>query len=867
MEENNELENYEEELDQEIADTADNDDKYDKVVGINISNEMRTSFLDYAMSVIVSRALPDVKDGLKPVHRRIIHAMNSLGLYADKQYRKSATVVGEVLGKYHPHGDSSVYDAMVRMAQDFSFRYPLVNGHGNFGSIDGDEAAAMRYTEAKMSKISMMLVENINEDTVNFQDNYDGREQEPVVLPSRYPNLLANGASGIAVGMATNIPPHNLSELIDGLQALIVNPDITISELNEQYIFGPDFPTGALILGKSGIRKAFETGRGAIIMRAVSDIEEMRNGKKRIVVNEIPYQVNKANLVEKIAELAREKRIEGITDLRDESNRNGIRLVIELRKDVNAEVILNQLYKMTPLQSSFNVNSLSLVNGKPELLNLKQMLSYYLDHQIDVIVRRTKFRLKKAADRAHILEGLQIALDNIDRVIAIIRSSANDAEASQSLMAEFGLTEVQTKAILDMRLARLTGLAREKLEAELAELHETIKYLQDILDNHYRVLEIISEELNEIKAKYGDARRSQIIAGSFDLEDEDLIPQEEVIITLTSNGYVKRLPEDTYRIQNRGGRGIKGMATNEGDDVEQILTMSTHDYLLAFSNKGKVYRIKAYQVPEFNRTAKGLPIVNLLPLDEDESILTMMRVKEFDDERFMFFVTRNGVVKRTKLSEFESIRQNGKLAISLKDDDELLKVKLTDGTAEIFIGSSNGKLVRFDEEQVRIMGRTASGVRGINLENDNKVVGVATSLEGDMILVISEKGYGKLSDVSEYRKSNRGAKGVKTMNITDKNGALIDLRAVFGDEDAIVSTTSGILIRISLDQVSKVGRNSIGVRIIKVDEGYSVSSLSIVNKNDEEDEQEELTPTSTSDDIQEENVEETQITDNNEEVE
>ncbi|WP_423363774.1 DNA gyrase subunit A [Mycoplasma sp. P36-A1] len=839
MEENKNNENVDEQLETQTDESVEKEKEYDKVIGINISNEMRTSFLDYAMSVIVARALPDVRDGLKPVHRRIIFAMNAIGLYADKQYRKSATVVGEVLGKYHPHGDSSVYDAMVRMAQDFSFRYPLVNGHGNFGSIDGDEAAAMRYTEAKMSKIAMALVENINEDTVDFVDNFDAREKEPSVMPSRYPNLLANGASGIAVGMATNIPPHNLGELIDAIKALMDDPEITTNELHEKYIFGPDFPTGALILGKSGIRKAFETGRGPIIMRSVTDIEEMKNGKKRIVVTEIPYQVNKASLVEKIADLAREKRIEGITDLRDESNRNGIRIVIELRKDVNAEVLLNQLYKLTSLQASFNVNALSLVNGKPELLGLKPMLKLYLDHQIEVIVRRTKFRLKKAADRAHILEGLKIALDNIDRVISIIRGSANDAEATSQLSAEFGLSEAQTKAILDMRLARLTGLAREKLELELTELHKTMAYLQDILDNHYRVLEIIGEELEEIRNKFADKRRSEIIAGSFDLEDEDLIPQEDIIITMTTNGYIKRLPEDTYRIQNRGGRGIKGMSTNEGDDVDQIITLSTHDFLFAFSNKGKVYRIKGYQVPEFTRTAKGLPIVNLLQLDEDESILTLMSVKDSEEDRYMFLATKNGTVKRTKLSEFDSIRQSGKIAISLKEDDELFGVKLTDGKAEIYIGSTNGKLVRFDEDQIRIMGRTAAGVRGINLEGDNKVVGLATSLEGNKILVMSENGYGKLSDVEEYRKSNRGAKGVKTLNITEKNGNLIDLRAVYGNEDAIISTSSGIVIRVSLEQVNTIGRNSIGVRIIKVDEGHTVSTVSIVQASPEVEEDSE----------------------------
>ena len=806
---------------------------YDKIVGINISEEMKQSFLAYSMSVIVSRALPDVRDGLKPVHRRIVYAMNNLNLYPDRQYRKSATVVGEVLGKYHPHGDSSVYDAMVRMAQDFSYNYPLVKGQGNFGSIDGDEAAAMRYTEAKMSKYAMMLVENIEEETVDFQDNYDGREKEPVVMPSRFPNLLANGTTGIAVGMATNIPPHNLGELIDGLLAIIEDPEISIAQLNENYIFGPDFPTGALILGKSGIRKAFETGRGSVMMRSKSTIEEKKNGRKQIVVTEIPYQVNKSAMIKRIAELVTtEKRIEGISDLRDESNRKGIRVVIEIKKDANAEVVLNQLHKLTALQSSFSVNSLALVDGSPKLLNLKEMLQLYLKHQIEIIERRTQFRLSKAEARAHILEGLKIALDNIDRIIAIIRSSKNDNIAIETLMSEFSFSEIQAKAIMDMKLSRLTGLAREKLDVELNELYSNINYYKDILANRSRVLEIIVEELTEIKNKYATPRRSEIVMGSFELEDEDLIPEENIIITLTDNGYVKRLPEDTYKLQNRGGRGVKGMATNEGDDVGQILSMSTHDYLLAFSNKGKVYRIKGYQVPEYSRQAKGLPIVNLLPLENEETILTVLSVSDFSDDKFMFFATKNGLVKRTNLAEFESIRQNGKIAISLNDDDELKHVKLTDGSLEIYIASSNGKLVRFDEDEVRVMGRNASGVRGINLE-DASVVGLATSEEGDHLLVVSEFGYGKLSLVDEYRKSKRGTKGVKTLNITNKNGNLMCMMAVEGHEDAIIATSAGIIIRISLEQVSRVGRNSIGVKIIRVDDEQTVSTLSILQPQEE----------------------------------
>lgn len=811
-----------------------NNENYDKIVNIDISSEMKKSFLDYSMSVIVSRALPDVRDGLKPVHRRIIYAMERLGLTPEKQYRKSATVVGEVLGKYHPHGDSSVYYAMVRMAQDFSYRYPLVKGQGNFGSIDGDDAAAMRYTEAKMSKVASLLVESLDEDTIDFQDNYDGRELEPSIMPARFPNLLANGTTGIAVGMATNIPPHNISELIDGLLAMINDPDISIAELNEKYIFGPDFPTAALILGKSGIRKAFETGRGSIIMRAVCEIEQQKNGRNRIVVSELPYQVNKALLTKKIAELHSEKKIEGISDLRDESNRDGIKIVIDLKKDVNAEVILNQLYKLTPLQSSFGVNSLSLVNGTPKLLNLKEMLQYYLKHQIEIIERRTKFRLDKAQGRAHILEGLKLALDNIDSVIKIIRTSKNDAEATSSLINTFNFSEIQAKAILDMRLSRLTGLAYDKLDNELNELKTTITYLEDILANHYRVLEIIVEELSEIKNKMGDSRKTQIITGDFELEDEDLIPVENILITLTDNGYIKRLPEDTYRLQNRGGRGIKGMTTNEGDDVGQIISMSTHSYLLAFSNKGKVYRVKGYQVPSFSRQSKGLPIVNLLPLESNESINTILPVEDFKMDLYMFFLTKNGLVKKTKLSEFESIRQNGKIAIKLREDDELVRVKLTDGELDIFIASTNGQLVRFDEKDIRVMGRNASGVRGIKLTNDAKAIGLATSYEGDNILVVSEKGYGKLTNIDDYRKTRRGAKGVKTLKITEKNGALIALRAVFGDEDCIVVTTSGIVIRVSLNQIRCIGRNSIGVKLIRTDDDTKVATLSIVSALKEE---------------------------------
>jgi len=826
----------------------DDNQSYDKVLSRSIKTEMESSFLDYAMSVIVSRALPDVRDGLKPVHRRIIYAMNDIGLHADKQYRKSATVVGEVLGKYHPHGDSSVYDAMVRMAQDFSTRYPLVDGHGNFGSLDGDEPAAMRYTEAKMSKIAMMLVENLKEDTIDWTDNFDAREKEPTVLPSRYPNLLANGASGIAVGMATNIPPHNLGELIDGAVALIKNPDITIKELNENYIFGPDFPTGAYILGRSGIRSAFETGKGSIIMRAVSHIEQTKSGKNQIVVTEIPYQVNKTNLILKIAEIVKEKKIEGLTEIRDISNRNGIKIIIDLKKDANPEVVLNRLYKLTPLQSNFAVNSLSLVNGSPELLNLKQMLVYYLDHQREVILRRTKFRYKQAYDRAHILEGLQIALDNIDRVIEIIKSSSNDAEAIQSLKSEFDLSDIQGKAILDMRLGRLTGLARENIDSELATVHETMAYLQEILDNSYRLDQIIEEELLEIKNKYADKRRSQIITGDFDIEDEDLIPEESVVIMITKNGYVKRLPLDTYSVQNRGTQGKRGMSIHEDDEVEQLITMSSHAYLLAFSNKGKVYRLKGYQVPEASRTGKGLPVINLLQIDSDEKILSLKTISEFDDEHYMAVVTKKGLVKRTPLSEFSSINRNGKIAIKLNDGDEFYKAIETNGKADLIIASSNGYLVKFNEEYkeveyegedgeiktkfvgLRPSGRTSMGSKGITLTDGAEVVGFDSNLDGDYVFSITANGKGKVSSIDDYRLTKRGGKGVRTIKITEKNGELILVRCLSLDDDLLISTTNGMVNRVSVSSLRVMGRNTQGVNIINVKDDV-VSSVSVVEKD------------------------------------
>lgn len=810
----------------------------DKVELVNISEEMRNSFLDYSMSVIVSRALPDVRDGLKPVHRRILHAMNELGIVANKSHKKSARIVGEVIGKYHPHGDTAVYDAMVRMAQDFSYRYELVNGHGNFGSMDGDGAAAMRYTEAKMSKIAMEMLRDIQKDTVDFDFNYDGEEREPVVLPSRFPNLIVNGSVGIAVGMATNIPPHNLGETIDAALAVMDNPDITVMELMENHIKGPDYPTGGIILGRAGIKQAFETGRGAIVTRSRVEVDELPNGKPRIVVKEIPYQVNKANLVEKIAALVREKIIDGITDLRDESNREGVRIVIELRKDVQPDVILNQLYRMTALQTSFGVNFLALVNGAPKQMGIKEALQHYVNHQIDVIERRTRFDLKKAEDRAHILEGLKIALDHIDEIIRIIRSSKEDGEASSKLIETFSLSEIQAKAILDMQFRRLTGLQREKIENEYNELIALISDLKDILSNHSRVLEIIRTELTEIKEKFGDARRTEISDAEIDMNDEDLIPVEDIVITMTTNGYIKRMPVDTYHTQHRGGKGIKGMTIHEDDVIELLISMSTHDYLLVFTNIGKVYRLRGFNIPNASRTAKGLPVINLLNLDKEEKVRALVPVKRDSESKYLFFVTKMGIVKRVNMDEFESIRTNGKIAITLREDDELLGVKETTGDDEIIIAGSNGKAVRFNEDEVRPMGRTASGVKGFNIDG-GEVVGVATTTEGTHILTVSENGYGKQTPIEEYRLTSRGTKGVKTINVTDKTGSLVNVRAVNGDEDVMIITSDGIIIRISLGNVGIYGRNTQGVRLIHVNDDTSVAKVAIVAKADEEAEESE----------------------------
>lgn len=808
------------------------DTNYDKLEQVDISSEMRTSFLDYSMSVIVQRALPDVRDGLKPVQRRILHSMNSLGMTANIAHKKSARIVGEVIGKYHPHGDTAVYNAMVRMAQDFSYRYPLVDGHGNFGSMDGDGAAAMRYTEARMSKIAMEMMKDIQKDTVDFRDNYDGEEREPVVLPARFPNLLVNGSVGIAVGMATNIPPHNLSEAIDATLAIMDDPDITVTDLMDNYIHGPDFPTGGLILGRSGIRQAYESGRGSIQVRSKVRIEEMDNGKKRIIVYEIPYQVNKATLIEKIASLVREKIVDGITYLNDESNRDGVRIVIELRKDVQEDVILNQLYRLTPLQTSFGINMLALHKDKPILMGIKEMLQHYVEHQVEVTTRRTRYDLKKAEDRAHILEGFRIALDHIDAIIALIRASRNDEEAINGMMEQFHLSEIQAKAILQMQLRRLTGLERDKIESEYQELLATIADLKEILANESRLHDIIRSELTEVKEKYGDARRTQIMEGGFDMEDEDLIPMEEIVITMSTSGYIKRAPVDTYRTQNRGGRGVKGMSLNEDDVIDTLITMSTHDYLLLFTNMGKVYRLKGYNVPNASRTSKGIPVVNLLKLDKEEHVTELVPMQKESKAEYLFFVTKKGLVKRVKTQEFDSIRNNGKIAITLREDDELFNVKSTGGEDEIIIAGSNGKAIRFNESEVRVMGRTASGVRGFNTDG-SEVVGVATSVEGNYILSVSENGYGKKSELHDYRKTSRGSKGVKTMNVTTKTGSLVNVRAVNGDEDAMIVTDGGIIIRISLENVGVYGRNTQGVKLINVGDHETVTKIAIVEKSEE----------------------------------
>lgn len=807
-----------------------------KVFSRDIAKEMRDSFLDYSMSVIVSRALPDVYDGLKPVHRRILFASHNLGMFSDKPYKKSAMLVGEVMGKYHPHGDSAIYTSMVRMAQDFSYRYPLIQGQGNFGSIDGDEAAAMRYTEARMSKIAMEMLRDINKDTVDFMDNYNAELKEPVILPARIPQLLLNGSMGIAVGMATNIPPHNLNELVDATCAIIENPDIDIITLINEYIFGPDFPTGGYILGRSGIKNAYLTGKGSVIMRAKTHIEPLKNNKSQIIVTEIPYNVNKSALVERIGQLARDKVIDGITDLRDESNRDGIRIVIETRRDISPEVLLNQLYRLTSLQSSFGVNNIALVNGVPKLLSLKEMINYYLEHQINVIKRRVKFDLDKALEREHILLGfLAISGDNLDEAIKIIRSSETDEIASHRLMERFNLSEIQTKAILSMQLRRLTGLEQEKIKNEYEELEIAISDYRDILANHQRVLNIIKEDLIEIKEKFGDQRRSEILDGGYDMDDEDLIEKDDIVVTLTTNGYIKQTSVDTYKTQLRGGRGVKGMSVNEDDVIDTLITMSTHDYILFFTNFGKVYRLKGYQVPSSSRTSKGLPVINLLNLDKDEEVKTIFRVVPENEFKYVVLVTEKGLIKKTLLSEYDRVQKNGKIAITLNDNDTLIQAIMTTGDNEILIAGSNAKAVRFHENDVRPSGRGSKGVIAISLGNKDKVVGMTSNFLGNLILSVTDQGFGKMTTIDDYRLTRRGSKGVTTMKITEKNGELVAFKSVNGDEDALIVTNEGVIIRISLESVSQVSRNTQGVKLIKVNENAKVSSISVIVKSDDED--------------------------------
>ena len=808
----------------------DNNHEKDRKVAVNIVGEMRKSFLDYSMSVIVARALPDVRDGLKPVHRRILYTLYEEGMTPDKKYQKSANAVGAVMGHYHPHGDSAIYESMVRMAQDFTYRHTLVDGHGNFGSIDGDGAAASRYTEARLAKISMELLRDLNKDTVDFSENYDGQRKEPVVLPSRFPNILVNGNMGIAVGMATNIPPHNLGEVIDGCVAYIDNPEITVTELM-QYIKGPDFPTAGVILGNSGIKRAYESGRGTITIRGMATVEETYN-KHRIVITELPYQVNKKALIQRIGELVRDKVIDGISNLSDESALEGIKIVIDVKKEANANVVLNNLYKHTQLQTSYGINFLMLVDGSPRTLGLREIIEKYIDHQKHVIYRRCQFDLKRYKDRLHILDGLKIALDNIDRVIKIIRESADDDEAKAGLMSNFALSEVQSQAILDMRLKRLTGLEKSKIEEEIAELEKLVKELEEILASEEKILEVIKNEMLEIKAKYADERRTHIDMTAVDyIEDESLIPVENVVITLTNNGYIKRLPADTYKTQNRGGMGVKGMATNEEDFVEHLINATSHDYILMFTNKGKVYRIKGYEIPEYSRQSKGLPIINLLSLDKDEKVTSLLKISNDDEYKCLVFATKSGLIKRTDISEFDSIRTNGKKFITLKDDDELVSVKKTTGNDEILMASSNGRMVRFNESAVRIMGRGASGVRGINLDG-GILVGMEIVEPNEYVLVITEKGYGKKTPVDEYRITNRGGKGVKTVNITEKNGSIVSFKTVDDSKDLMIITDSGVIIRLAVDKISTMSRVTQGVKLINLKEDSIVSSTAIVDKEE-----------------------------------
>ena len=809
------------------------------LVDVNLTSEMKTSFIDYAMSVIVARALPDVRDGLKPVHRRILYGMNELGVTPDKPHKKSARITGDVMGKYHPHGDSSIYEAMVRMAQWWSYRYMLVDGHGNFGSMDGDGAAAQRYTEARMSKIALEMLRDINKNTVDYIDNYDASEREPVVLPARFPNLLVNGATGIAVGMATNIPPHNLGESIDAVKLVMDNPEATTRDIME-VLPGPDFPTGALVMGKSGIHRAYETGKGSIVLRSRTEIEEMKNGRERIVVTEFPYMVNKTKVHEHIVRLVQEKRIDGITAVRDESNREGVRFVIEVRRDASAHVILNNLFKLTQMQTNFSFNMLAIQNGVPKILSLREILLAYIEHQKEVVTRRTAFDKEKAEARAHILAGLLIALDHIDEVIRIIRNSEMDADAQAELMAKFELSERQSQAILDMRLRRLTGLERDKIQSEYDELIALIADLADVLAKPERVVAIIKEELDEVKRKFADDRRTELMVGEvLSLEDEDLIEEADVLITLSNKGYIKRLNQTEFTAQKRGGRGVQGTGVKDDDFVKELVSTSTHDRLLFFTNKGRVYRLKGYEIPEYGRTAKGLPVVNLLKLDEGETIQTIINVQQdSSDHSYLFFTTRLGVVKRTSVTEFANIRQNGLKALNLKDEDELINVFLTDGATDVIIGTKFGYSVRFNETAVRSMSRSATGVRGVNLRDGDQVVGAGVITEGDEVLVITEKGYGKRTLASEYPTKGRGGKGIKTAKITDKNGPLAGLMTVTGEEDLMIITNTGVIIRTSVANISQTGRSTMGVKVMRLDQNAQIVTFTTVAPDEKDDEEE-----------------------------
>ena len=799
------------------------------LVNVNLTKEMKTSFIDYAMSVIVARALPDVRDGLKPVHRRILYGMNELGVTPDKPHKKSARITGDVMGKYHPHGDSSIYEAMVRMAQWWSYRYMLVDGHGNFGSMDGDGAAAQRYTEARMSKIALEMLRDINKNTVDFVDNYDANEREPLVLPARFPNLLVNGATGIAVGMATNIPPHNFGETIDAVKLVMDNPEVTTKDLME-VLPGPDFPTGALVMGKSGIHKAYETGKGSIVLRSRTEIEETKTGRERIVVTEFPYMVNKTKVHEHIVRLVQEKRIEGITAVRDESNREGVRFVIEVKRDASANVILNNLFKMTQMQTNFGFNMLAIQNGVPKILSLRQILDAYIEHQKEVVVRRTRFDKEKAEARAHILEGLLIALDHIDEVIRIIRASETDAEAQAELMSKFKLSERQSQAILDMRLRRLTGLERDKIQSEYDDLLALIADLADILAKPERVSQIIKDELDEVKRKFGDQRRTELMVGEvLSLEDEDLIEETDVLITLSNKGYIKRLDQAEFTAQKRGGRGVQGTGVKDDDFVRELVSTSTHDHLLFFTNKGRVYRLKGYEIPEYGRTAKGLPIVNLLKLDEGESIQTIINVEsERSDDAYLFFTTRHGIVKRTSVKEFANIRQNGLKALNLKDEDELINVLLTEEDTDIIIGTKLGYAVRFNQSAVRGMSRIATGVKGVNLREGDTVVGASVITDQDEVLIITEKGYGKRTVATEYPTKGRGGKGMKTANVAEKNGPLSGLLTVKGDEDLMIITDTGVMIRTNVANISQTGRSTMGVKVMRLDQDAKIVTFTTV---------------------------------------